>query len=262
MPLGGALTIGSLAVGAGMKAYNMWNANQDRKKGQKALDELSKQPYAEYKVSPETQGYYSKVLGGVNNPMGMTAAEKANAAGNVNNAINTTLYNVKGQTGGNMARYLSGAFSPQIASSANNIAVADANMRNANYNRNLSMLGGAAGTIQNIKNMNTQNEINRRMMKEQALGQSILQNKAFMANSMEGLGSDLLGAGLTMGMNGFGKGYRKGNITQDQANAVAKGFNNVPNQTYGFFNNNNSAYPTVGINKPNYMPMTTYQLRK
>lgn len=107
-------------------------------------------------------------------------------------------------------------------------------------------------------------------MKEQVLGQSILQNKSFMANSMEGLGSDLLGAGLTMGMSNFGKGnptggmpnYREGNITQDQANAVAKGFNNVPNSTYGFFNNNNSAYPTVGVNKPNYMPMTTYQLRK
>lgn len=222
MPFGGLLTLGAIGVGAGIKGYNAYRASKDQDKAQKALDELSKKPYEKYQVSPEVQGYYSKVLGGVNNPMGMTGAEKAMAKGNVANAINTTLYNVKGQTGGNMSRYLSGAFTPQIANSANQIAVADANMRNANYNRNLGMLGSAAGQFQNINNMNTQQALNRRMMQEQALGNSILQNKAFKTQSLEGIGSDLLGAGLTMGMGGFGGGGASGGNAGGGLNPLAQ----------------------------------------
>lgn len=217
MPFGGLLTAGVVAGGLAMKGYNAYKANKDQKQAQKALDELSKKPYDTYQVSPEMKGYYSRVLGGVNNPMGMSAAEKAASKGNVTNAINTTLYNAKGQTGGNMARYLSGAFTPQIASAANNIAINDARMRDANYNRNLGLLGGVSGQIQSIGDRNTTNALNRRMMQEQNLGQSILQNKAFKTQALEGMSSDLIGAGLTMGMGGFGGGAEAGNISPLQA---------------------------------------------
>lgn len=235
------ITIGAIGLGTGLatKGYNMWRANQDEQKAKSALNELSKTPMPEYKITPQMQSYYSTVLGGVNNPMGMTAAEKAGAKAGVANAINTTLYNAKGQTGGNMSRYLTAALTPQIATTANQVAIADANMRNSNYGRNLGMLGGVTSTIQNIKNMNTKNQIQQRLMKEQMLGYSALQNKGFQTKSLEGIGSDLMGAGLMLGMNGMSNSptarpFNEGDIVSDQANAVAKGFYGVPNPTYGF----------------------------
>jgi len=48
-----------------------------------------------------------------------------------------------------------------------------------------------------IGRMNTQTALQRRLMKEQALGQAIQSNKAMIGNSLNNIGGDLMGYGMT-----------------------------------------------------------------
>jgi hypothetical protein len=197
-------------VGAATKGIGMIQANKDKKKAQRELGELQKTPFARYSATPEMQNYYGKVLGGVNNPMGMTAAEKASAQSGINTAQNTQMYNVAGTSGGNLSRYISGAINNQGVQANNQLAMRDAQMRQQNYNQNLGLLGGASSQMQNISNRNTDQELSRRMMLEQGLGGAVLQNKRFMQESLGSIGSDLIGGGLMMGMSGMGGGGTSG----------------------------------------------------
>jgi hypothetical protein len=197
-------------VGAATKGIGMIKANKDKKKAERELGELQKTPFARYSATPEMQNYYGKVLGGVNNPMGMTAAEKASAQSGINTAQNTQMYNVAGTSGGNLSRYISGAINNQGVQANNQLAMRDAQMRQQNYNQNLGLLGGASSQMQNISNRNTDQELSRRMMLEQGLGGAVLQNKRFMQESLGSIGSDLIGGGLMMGMGGMGGGSTGG----------------------------------------------------
>ena len=200
MPFGGLLTAGIVAgTGALIKGYNAYSASKREDEAQRRLDELSKKPYEQYSASPALQSFYSRVLQRSMNPEGMSAAEMAGAKKGIADTQATTMYNVKGTSGGNLSRYISGALSPQMGTAMANLYGQSAQMRRTDEARNMGMLQSATGQIQNIQDRNTQAALNRRMMAEQALGQSVLQNRAFYQQSMEGIGSDLLGAGLMMG---------------------------------------------------------------
>lgn len=196
------LGLGLAGIGLAAQGIGAIQANKDRKRAQAELDKLSSQPYAKYSISPQTASYYSRVLSGVTNPQGMTPAERAAAQSGINTALNTQRYNVAGASGGNLSRYISGALNNQAANAQNQLAMRDAQMRQQNQMQNLGMLGQAASQYQNIDNLNTAQELNRRMLTEQALGQSVLQNKAYGANFLNTVGSDLLGGGLMLGLGG------------------------------------------------------------
>lgn len=207
MPFGGLLTAGIVlgVAGAGIKGYNAYQASEREDEAQRRLDELSKKPYEQYSASPALQSFYSRVMQRSMAPQGMSAAEMAGAKKSIADTQATTMYNVRGTSGGNLSRYISGALSPQTASAMANLYGQSAQMKRADEARSMGMLQSATGQIQSIQDRNTQAALQRRMMAEQALGQSVLQNRAFYQQSMEGLGSDLLGAGLTMGMGGMGR---------------------------------------------------------
>lgn len=202
MPVTTGLVLGG--IGLATKGIGMVQANRDKKKAQRELTNLQQTPWAKYSATPEMQNYYGKVLGGVNNPMGMTAAEKASAQAGINTAQNTQMYNVQGTSGGNLSRYISGAINNQGVQANNQLAMRDAQMRQQNYNQNLGLLGGASNQMQNISNRNTDQELSRRLMLEQGLGGAVLQNKRFIQESLGSMGSDLIGGGLMMGMGGTG----------------------------------------------------------
>jgi hypothetical protein len=200
MPVTTGLVLAGLgAVGKGVQ-YGL--ARRDEKRAKKELAELQKTPWSKYSVSPEVSNFYGRVLNGVNNPMGLTAAEKAQAQAGINTAQNTQMYNVQGTSGGNLSRYISGAINNQGVQAQNQLAATDARLRQQNYMNNLGMLGSASNQIQNIGNMNTQQELNRRMLLEQSLGGAALNNKRFQNEAIGGMSSDLMGAGLMMGMGG------------------------------------------------------------
>ena len=198
------VTTAMILAGVAAKGYGMYKANKDKKTAQGELAELQKTPWAKYSATPEMQNYYGKVLSGVNNPMGMTAAEKTSAQSGINTAQNTQMYNVQGASGGNLSRYISGAINNQGVQANNQLAMRDAQMRQQNYNQNLNLLSGATSQMQNISNRNTDQELDRRMTLEKGLGGAVLQNKRFIQETLGSMGSDLIGGGLMMGMKGIG----------------------------------------------------------
>jgi hypothetical protein len=109
------------------------------------------------------------------------------------------MYNVKGTSGGNLSRYISGALSPQTGSAMANLYGQSAQMKRADEARSMGMLQSATGQMQSIQDRNTQAALQRRMMTEQALGQAVAQNRAFFDQSLQGIGSDLMGGGLMLG---------------------------------------------------------------
>lgn len=192
------------------KGINYIKADSDQEKAQKALDKLSAEPFEEFKVGPELKSYASRVNSGIINPAGVSAAQKAATQQGVSNNINTLLYNVKGQSGGNVGRYLSNALNPQISNSTTQLAIADANLKNQNMNLNIGRSGQVAQQFQSIADRNIQNKLNRRMMMLQGYGNSVLQNKRFKNQAIEGMSSDLLGGGLNL-LLGAGGGKAGGN---------------------------------------------------
>lgn len=208
------LGLGLAGLGLVSQGIGMVQARKDKRAAQSALDELSKQPYAKYSISPQYASFYSRVLNNVNNPQGMTPAERAAAQSGINTAVNTQRYNVAGASGGNLSRYISGALNNQAVGAQNQLAMRDAQMRQDAYNRNLALSGQAASQYQNVDNMNTSAELSRRMMTEQALGQSILQQKGYQTNTLSNIGSDLIGGSLMLGMGAMGGG--DGQMTQRQ----------------------------------------------
>ena len=206
MPFGGLLTAGILVGGgAAIKGINAYSAYKREKEAQDRLNELSKKPYEQYSASPALQSFYSRVLQRSMNPEGMSAAEMAGAKKGIADTQATTMYNVRGTSGGNLSRYISGALSPQTGSAMANLYGQSAQMRRTDEARNMGMLQSATGQMQSIQDRNTQAALQRRMMAEQALGQSVLQNRAFYQQSMEGIGSDLMSGGMMMGYGAMTK---------------------------------------------------------
>ena len=201
MPFGGLLTAGIVlgVAGAGIKGYNAYQASEREDEAQRRLDELSKKPYEQYSASPALQSFYSRVLQRSMAPQGMSAAEMAGAKKGIADTQATTMYNVKGTSGGNLSRYISGALSPQTASAMANLYGQSAQMKRADEARSMGMLQSATGQMQSIQDRNTQAALQRRMMTEQALGQAVAQNRAFFDQSLQGIGSDLMGGGLMLG---------------------------------------------------------------
>lgn len=199
MPLPLAIPIGMAALGLLSKGVGMYQASEREEEAQRRLDELSKKPYEQYSASPALQSFYSRVLQRSMAPQGMSAAEMAGAKKGIADTQATTMYNVKGTSGGNLSRYISGALSPQTASAMANLYGQSAQMKRADEARSMGMLQSATGQMQSIQDRNTQAALQRRMMTEQALGQAVAQNRAFFDQSLQGIGSDLMGGGLMLG---------------------------------------------------------------
>jgi len=196
------LILAAAGLGLGAKALNYFNANSDQDKAQAALDELYNSPYAKYQVNPELQKLLGMAKTDVANPQGYTGAEKAAYNSNVAGDINTLKYNATSTSGGNLSAFIARALNPSAVVGANQFAANDASIARNQKNLAYGRLGSAVSAIQNIDNMNTQAELNRRMQKEQYLGNAVLQNKAFKTNTLDSIGADLLGAG-TMGLYSY-----------------------------------------------------------
>lgn len=206
------------AVGAGAQLYS---ANQANKREQQARDDAKKlaaEPIPQFAPTRDLDMYKSMVLNGIINPRGISAADKAASATNTTNAINTSIYNAKNQVGGNVSRFLAKAYTPTIVNNANEVILQDARMKDANYNANVGRYGGVANQYQNIADRNISNNFNRRMLTEQAIGNSVLQNQAYKQNTYNNLSSDLMGAGANMALYKYATRPPKSN----SGNSLAK----------------------------------------
>ncbi len=196
------ISVGVAAVGVGMKAYDYYQTGQDKEKAQAKLDAASKEPLAQYTASPELLNYYQKNLSMATNPQGFTGGEKAAYQNNVATNINTQFKNANNTSGGNLGKFINNSMTPSVVSGENSFVGQDATLRRNQENSALSRLGGSVTALQGLKDRNVSLENQRQLMTQQALGQAVLQDKSFQTQDMEGMGSDLMGAGLTMGMKG------------------------------------------------------------
>lgn len=197
-----AIGYGLAAIGAIGKGINYFNARKAEKEAQSALEAEEQIPYQQYAATGQLNQYYSDALNNTINPQGLTGGEKTTFQTGVDRTINTMASNASRGSGGNLSRYIMGALNPSVISANNQLVAQDAGIRRANQSSAYGRLGTAVNAFQGIKDRNTANEIQRKMMREQYLGQAVLQNKAFQSNTLDSISSDLLGGGLMLGMGG------------------------------------------------------------
>lgn len=202
MPIPLAIPLALGAAGLIGKGVNYFGAMSDQRSAQNQLNNLSKQALPRFAANPALLNYYSRNLNMSNNPRGFSGAERSAFNSGIANTINTQASNANRMSGGNLSRYITNALNPAVVGAQNQFAAQDAQLARSQQNSALGRLGSAVSALQGIDNQNTQAELQRRLMTEQALGQSILQNKNFQTSTLEGLSSDLLGGALMMGMGG------------------------------------------------------------
>lgn len=226
-----------ILAGAGLaaKAYNMSQAAQREKDAMRSLRDLSRTPYAKYSVNPLVQNYTRMGLRDIQNPQGFSGAETAAFQQGIAQQGNALRQNALSIGGSSIGRAVNAMNNANLVNAQNQFAGQNAGLIRQNRNLGYSRYMQGAGVAQNLDNMNTQNELSRRMMTEQALGAAARQNRDIVSQGIEGIGSDLLGAGLYKGFQGgFLGGMGSGGVDndalamQDQINAGRKGFYGVP----------------------------------
>ena len=199
------ITLGliSSGIGAGVKAFGIGEASQNQRRAMRELQRIQSQPLARY---TQTQGMGE--LGGlarqdVYNPQGFTAGERAGFMQDVNRAANTSFQRGVNMAGGQLSRALQGTNTFNTLSALNRFAGQGAGLRRQMQGRGLANLGAVARNEQNLSNMNVQTDLQRRLMAEQAAGRAAQQWRDYEIGTVQGLGSDLLGAGLNFGLAGL-----------------------------------------------------------
>lgn len=193
-------------IGAGLQAYNMYNSWQDKKKAEAAAEQLDRQPVPQYTPDSRLNSFYQQAVAGVANPQGYTGAETAGYNSRLAQIIASRNANAQNMGGGGIGRAVGAMGNAEALNSLNQFSGNDAALRRSAYNAAMGRQQSAMGQYQSLANMNTQTALQRRLMQEQGLGQAIQSNKAMIANSLNNLGGDLIGYGMTKGLMGKGAG--------------------------------------------------------
>lgn len=184
-------------IGAGLQAYNMYNSWQDKNKAEAAAAQLDRQPVPQYTPDARLNSFYQQAVAGVANPQGYTGAETAGYNSRLAQLMASRNANAERLSGGQLSRAIGGMGNAESINALNQFSGNDAALRRSAYNAAMGRQQSAMGQYQSLANMNTQTALQRRLMKEQGLGQAIQSNKAMISNSLNNLGGDLMGYGMT-----------------------------------------------------------------
>jgi hypothetical protein len=195
-----------LIIGAGLQAYNMYNSWQDKKKAEAAAAQLDAQPVPQYTPDARLNSFYQQAVAGVANPQGYTGAETAGYNSRLAQIIASRNANAQNMGGGGIGRAVGAMGNAEALNSLNQFSGNDAALRRSAFNAAMGRQQSAMGQYQSLANMNTQTALQRRLMQEQGLGQAIQTNKAMIANSLNNLGGDLIGYGMTKSLMNKGAG--------------------------------------------------------
>jgi len=187
-------TVAAIAGGVKLGSDVIRGIRADKERGrlQGQLDELSKTPIPQYMVSPELRAMYSQASSESMNPQGFSGAETAGFNQRLGNIQNTQYNNAVNRSGGQMGRFIGGVLNTQATNASNQFAAQGEQFRRMNRQSALGRQASASSQIQNVGNMNTAAQLQRRMMIEQALGRSIAMQKQNIDNAWGGMG-DLAG---------------------------------------------------------------------
>jgi hypothetical protein len=253
------LAVPLVMAGAGLvtKGYGAYEANKRQKQADKQLAELAKKPYDQFKVNPLVQRYTQMGLRDIQNPQGFTGAEAAQFQQRIAAGQEAARRNAISLGGSSVARAVGGALNSANLAAENQFAAQGAGLARSNRNLGYGRFMQGAGVAQGVDQMNTQQALQRRMQLEQGLGIASRQAADQQRAMIQGMGSDLLGAGTGLAANElayskdpfgmaanapgaaqkeYGLSNRKvANImgaaegVQTQRNAKAKGFSGIPN---------------------------------
>lgn len=204
MPLPLAIPLVMAGAGLATKGYGMYEANKREKEANRQLAELAKKPYERYKVNPLVQKYTQMGLREIQNPQGFTGAEAAQFQQRVAAAQEAARRNALSLGGSSVSRAVQGSLGSANLAAQNQFAAQNAALARTSRNLGFNRFMQGAGVAQGIDQMNTQTELNRRMMLEQALGAASRQAADQKRSMISGMGSDLLGAGLNLATNELG----------------------------------------------------------
>lgn len=195
------LPLALAGVGLAAKGYNMYQASQREKQAMNALKDLAKTPYAKYGVNPLVQRYTQMGLRDIQNPQGFSGAETGAFNQGLAQSQAGARQNALSIGGISVSRAVNAGLNSANLGALNQFAGQNAALARQNRNLGFNRYMQGAGIAQNVDNMNTQGELNRRMMLEQAYGAAARQNRDIFSQGLEGMGNDLLGAGLYKGLN-------------------------------------------------------------
>lgn len=199
-----ALPLIPLAVGAGLQFANMGMSWQAQKEAESQAAQLDRQPVPQYTPDARLNSFYQQAVAGAASPQGYTGAETAGYNSRLAQLMASRNYNAQNMAGGQLSRAIGGMGNAESINALNQFSGSDAALRRAAYNAAMGRQQSAMGQYQSLANMNTQQALQRRLMKEQGLGQAIQSNKAMISNSINNLGQDLMGYGMTKGLMGKG----------------------------------------------------------
>lgn len=261
MPL--PLAVPLIMAGAGLvsKGYGAYEANKREKEANRQLAELAKKPYEKFKVNPLVQKYTQMGLRDIQSPQGFTGAEAAQFQQRIAAGQEAARRNALSLGGSSVSRAVQGSLGAANLAAQNQFAAQNAALARSQRNLGFSRFMQGAGVAQGVDQMNTQQELQRRMMLEQALGAASRQAADQQRAMIQGMGSDLFGAGVGLAANEFaysdnpfGMSGAKGSAQskyglsnrkvasimedaesmQSQQNAATKGFSGITNPIYGF----------------------------
>jgi len=201
----------ALAIGAGVKLYGAYNANQQQKKSQRALDQLRNNAMARYSVDPKIAGMYQQAASEASAPRGFGGSAEAGFRNMLAKNMRGRFMNATTIGGGSSARGVNAVLAGQEGDALTNYATANENMMRGNRNAALGRMGTYAGQYQRTADQNTGNDINYRMQLERALGEGVRSNRDYQQNMLGSMGSDLITAGMSNGDSGDDYGWIKGN---------------------------------------------------
>jgi negative regulator of sigma E activity len=195
LPLAAAAA--SLGIGAGLNIYNAYNANSRAEQAQAEANKLAQIPVSKYTPNSRLLGYYGQAVNDVANPQGYTSSERGRFGSRLSQILATQRANAEQLGGGGVSRAIGAIGNANSINALNDFSANDANLARNFRSQGLSRMGSSINQLQNIDNMNTQVELQRRLMKEQALGNAIQSNRDVVSNGINNLGNDLMGFGLT-----------------------------------------------------------------
>jgi len=197
------LSVGLTAAGTVAKLATLPSSIRSQRKLEGELANLRKTPMARYTIDPKIESLYRQSMGDASNPQGFGGATYSGFRNNLGRIQRGRFGNATSMSGGQGSRAINAVLGGQEMDALNNYYVADENLRRSNRLGGLNRAQGYASQFQNIKNMNTSNDISYRMQLERGLGEGIRSQKDYRRNMFGSMGSDLLTAGI---MSGYGGG--------------------------------------------------------
>ena len=240
-----ALPVAAVMAGAGLltKGYGIYEANKREKEANKQLAELAKKPYDQFKVNPLVQRYTQMGLRDIQRPQGFTGAEAAQFQQRIAAGQEAARRNAISLGGSSVARAVGGALGSANLAAENQFAAQGAGLARSQRNLGFGRFMQGAGVAQGVDQMNTQQALQRRMMLEQAYGAAARQAADQQRAMIQGMGSDLFGAGVGLAGNelaysqdpfgmGANKAARTARRTAGLRNRAATDLRNMPPIAY------------------------------